>query len=438
LSVNIFSIFNKKYTMKRLRVLISSPSFSPFQGSECAVGWNIVSRLALYHDVTVLCSEGSLIYPHPSDCREAYCKYINDNGEIAGLKVVFVKQPRTALLCAIIYQKLFKITKGFAWQILFYKALDAWHKEAFSVAQNIGFDKFDVTHQLTPVSFINPGYLWQSDLPFYWGPVGGMFKVPLKFAISQGINSFLFELMRNVNFEIKSSSRLFKSVVRKSEQIWTISSQDLSVVRHIDCNKGVPLLESAAPEVIKGFLRNFDGTRPLEIMWSGQHEPRKALPLLLYAMSKLSDIGKVYLSVLGTGPKTKNWKNLAESLSLNNINWYGRLSYEDAIQTMKNADVFVHTSFREATSLVLLEAMGWGLPVVCHDTCGMALAVDDTCGIKIPFLNPQESINGFYNGINKLLNDPQLVMKYSKGSLSRSLELSWDIKVKTIANAYKK
>jgi len=87
-------------------------------------------------------------------------------------------------------------------------------------------------------------------------------------------------------------------------------------------------------------------------MWSGQHEPGKALPLLLYAMSKLSDIGKVYLSVLGTGPKTKNWKNLAESLSLNNIKCYGRLSYEDAIQTMKNADVFVHTSFREATSRV--------------------------------------------------------------------------------------
>jgi len=40
--------------MKRLKILISAHELSPYQGSECAVGWNIVTRLAQYHDIVVI------------------------------------------------------------------------------------------------------------------------------------------------------------------------------------------------------------------------------------------------------------------------------------------------------------------------------------------------------------------------------------------------
>src|SRR4029434_7077240 len=42
----------------RLRVLVGAYAVSPVQGSEPGVGWNVCSRLARYHDVTVLCAPG--------------------------------------------------------------------------------------------------------------------------------------------------------------------------------------------------------------------------------------------------------------------------------------------------------------------------------------------------------------------------------------------
>lgn len=40
--------------IERLNILISGHELSPFQGSECAEGWNIVKRLGEYHNITVL------------------------------------------------------------------------------------------------------------------------------------------------------------------------------------------------------------------------------------------------------------------------------------------------------------------------------------------------------------------------------------------------
>lgn len=40
--------------MKKLNVLIVAHEFSPSQGSECAVGWNIINNLYKFHNVTVI------------------------------------------------------------------------------------------------------------------------------------------------------------------------------------------------------------------------------------------------------------------------------------------------------------------------------------------------------------------------------------------------
>ena len=62
---------------------------------------------------------------------------------------------------------------------------------------------------------------------------------------------------------------------------------------------------------------------------------------------------------------------------------------------MSRAHVFLHTSLAEAISTVIMAALGRGLPVVCPDACGMRIAVDNRCGIKVPLINPNTSIKGF-------------------------------------------
>ena len=76
-----------------------------------------------------------------------------------------------------------------------------------------------------------------------------------------------------------------------------------------------------------------------------------------------------------------------------------------------------------------------GLPVICHDACGMQTAVTDRCGIKVPLHDPETSIDGFCRAIQKLA-EPQFYNQLSAGALHRAHELTWDSKVARISEAY--
>ena len=61
-----------------MRVLLSAFGFSPYRGSECAVGWNIARELARLHDVTVVTGD-------VRDGENEYLRYAAENGEVPNL-----------------------------------------------------------------------------------------------------------------------------------------------------------------------------------------------------------------------------------------------------------------------------------------------------------------------------------------------------------------
>lgn len=398
------------------------------------MGWNIVTRLAAFHDVTVLCADGPALWQN--SYRNAVERYFSLNGEIAGLKVVYVEQPPETLRYARINRNLMKLTTGIGWQPLYYLGLGEWHKAAFQKASALGLENFDVVHQLTPISFLRPGYLWISGKPFFWGPLGGMYKVPVSFARSGGIKSLMLESVRSFNIDRQVRTDSFKRIVQKAKRIWTVTEDERRIVDSIVVGKTVPMVDTSPPANISGRVRQYDEREPLRLCWSGGHEPRKALPLLLHTIAALPERQKVFLDVLGQGPESQKWKETANKLGLKNIRWHGRLPYHEALNAMDKANVFIHTSYREAASMVVLEALGWGMPVICHDACGMAVAVNSTCGIKVPFINPERSIEGFRQAIEQLLHNPLRVEQLSRGALRRASELSWDAKAEEIAETY--
>lgn len=81
--------------------------------------------------------------------------------------------------------------------------------------------------------------------------------------------------------------------------------------------------------------------------------------------------------------------------------------------------------------------MALGMPVICHDACGMGVAVDESSGLKVEMRDPKTSVAGFREAILRLWNEPGLLEKLSEGALARARELSWDNKVKQVADAYR-
>ena len=106
------------------------------------------------------------------------------------------------------------------------------------------------------------------------------------------------------------------------------------------------------------------------------------------------------------------------------------------MEVMAGCHVLVHTSIKEATASVLLEALERGLPVICHDACGMGTAVTEGCGIKISLVDFQTSVSGVEQALVRLLEDPVLLAALSKGAIQRAEELTWRSKGLEISMAY--
>jgi glycosyltransferase involved in cell wall biosynthesis len=415
--------------LQRRRVVLSAFALSPVRGSEPGIGWNIAAALAAYHDVTVLTCPGLGGEDHRAEIEQ----YFRDYGRIAGLEVVYVEPP---LLTRKFQKPLISFSTPF-----YFVGYAAWQRAALAEAKRLHSARmFDLAHQLTITSFREPGYLWMLGIPFVWGPIAGASNVPGKYFKLFSWRDWVFYRIKNTMNGIHKRMKMrSRQAARAAKHIFVTTAADREMVTELWGRQCEIMLDTGSPEM-EGRIRDYDGVRSLRLVWSGLHVGRKALPLLLEAAADLKrefPPPKFKIKILGGGLQTQTWKTLAEKLQVDDlITWTGQLSRDWALEEMRDADAFVFTSLQEGTSTVVMEALALGLPVICHDACGMAVAINDSCGIKIPMDGPEASRAGFAGAIRSLMMEPQRVPILSAGALARAKELSWENKVRAIAEVY--
>jgi glycosyltransferase involved in cell wall biosynthesis len=409
-------------------VVLSAFALSPARGSEPGIGWNIAFRLAAHHDVTVLCNPGLGSEAHRHEVEE----FFQRNGPVPGLEIRFVPSP---LLTRWFQRPLISFATPF-----YFVGYAAWQRAALAEARRLHDQRpFEIAHHLTITGFREAGYLWKLPIPFIWGPVAGAANIPWPyFKLFSWRDRIFYGLKNIVNTLHKRLKFRSKRAARTARQILASTYDDQAMLRQWGCESRL-MLDMGA-ENLRGTERSYDGDRPLRLAWSGLHAGRKALPLLLLALATLKEKDSrvaVSLVILGDGPQNAAWKELARNLGIDSLlQWRGRLDRAAALEEMRQADVFVSTSVQESTSAVVMEALALGLPVICHDACGMGIAVTDACGLKMPLKSPAQSRQTLADAIARLMSTPALVRELSAGALARAAELSWDNKAADIAAIY--
>ncbi len=412
---------------RRRRVLVSAFATIPDSGSEGGVGWNMATHLATHHDVTVLCFPG-----YVGDYRAAYERHVAAHGPTPGLTLHYVDAPPLARL----------LQREGVWnRATYYAGYAAWQRAALRVARELhAAEPFNLVHHLNIIGYREPGYLWRLGVPFVWGPVGGAQMMPRPFfTLLSPRDRAMYGIRNRLNARQMRKHRRCREAARAASHVWAVDAANATMMREYFGVEAERLTESGCVPMDDPPTRRYDGKRPLRLIWSGVHEGRKCLPILLHALASLdpAERSRTGLTVLGRGPETANWKRLAADLGLTDrITWAGFIPRQDALVAMHGADVLVLTSLQEGTPHVVMEALACGLPVFCHDACGMGEAVDDTCGIKVPMTDPATSIAGFAGAIRSVLDDPSRVETLSLGARRRAMRLTWAEKAARVARVY--
>lgn len=410
----------------RLNILISAYYCSPYRGGESAVGWKIATGLAKHHDVTVICGDLAKEGPTGQDVS----RFTDEEGLPPGLKICHIQAEGWT-------QRIHDLHAMPGLWFLFYEAYRRWQLQALKLARELHEEKpFDLIHHVNVIGFREPGYLWQMGIPFFWGPVSGAPMIPISFLKDFSMKEKFRWGSRNVlnKLQMRLARRAVKAA-RVATKVWVVSNEDKQVFDRWGV-EAEPMLEtgSTIPEYIQPRGREKD--TPLRLCWSGLFQGIKALPVLLRAMASCHD-RNITLEVLGDGVEAERWKNLSIDLGISErVRWLGMLTRDQALEAMNRSHALVHSSVKEGTPHVVLEALSMGMPVICHDACGMGTAVTSDCGIKIPLYSPARSYEGFRAALETMYDNPSLLENLSLSAIKRATELTWESKIFRYTAAY--
>ena len=404
----------------RLRVLVAAYACSPVRGSEPGVGWGWIKALARDHDLWVLTAA------HFRD--EIESELANDISLARHVKFHYIPRYRAMLLERFWHP-------AYLWT---YK--HQWQRDAYRLARELHSEiGFDLIHQLTYVGFRVPGYLWKLDIPFVWGPLGGLEQLPWRlfgaldwrgkaYYFSHNLwNQFDRRLAPSPRRAFHRAAALIAATTGIRDQIQRFYGRESSVI----CEIGMPPCTVSRPRA-----RNAE--EPLHLLWSGLHNPGKVLPILLRALAGIPSHIDWRLTILGAGPSTTRWRRLSAKLGLEaRCQWLGQVPRTQALAEMRTAHVLVITSLYDLTSTVLVEALASGVPVICPHLYGFRDAVTAQCGFRIEPSSPADLVAGFARAIVQLHDDEELRYRMALAALSRSQQFSWERKAEALDLIYR-
>ncbi len=167
---------------------------------------------------------------------------------------------------------------------------------------------------------------------------------------------------------------------------------------------------------------------PLAMFAGDIRTPRKNLDTVLHALAKVPDL---HLAVVG-GTEGSPFPKLAESLGLSQRVHFMEYRRDIAL-IMRAVDFFVFPSRYEACTLVLLEALSSGLPVITATATGGAEMVTPECGVVLP---DSDDVEALASAILSLMSDREKQNKMSKAARTIAEENTWLSKAQTYVDLF--
>lgn len=335
-------------SQSRKRILIIAYALSPILGSEYRSAWELVNQFSERHDVTVIFGDSDGLM-----------------GSFENFDIHIKAHP--------VYFKAVKVMPTFAekwlsqfmlrmpWALFFSILLRRWHRKAFLVAKALHKQSpFDVVHQLGPIGFRNPGYVWKLDCHSYWGPIGGAQFVDQRMIRDKWSTYYAEAFFRNLSVFIQGYSGYIARAARGFDRLSFATIENANYF-HKRFGRTGPIISDQGLHYSEGIITKKDHVKFLKIVWAGSLTPRKNVSALIDIIRNSDH--DIHFDVVGDGPLRSKLAMLAKSCL--NLTVHGWLPRSRLMEILKTADVILITSLSEANTAILFEALENGcIPVV--------------------------------------------------------------------------
>jgi glycosyltransferase involved in cell wall biosynthesis len=174
----------------------------------------------------------------------------------------------------------------------------------------------------------------------------------------------------------------------------------------------------------------------LELLYVGRLLPWKGIHLVLRALALLDGSkSNIHLTVIGSGVDRARLQRLSRRLKLDEaVSWVPSMPREELLQIYSNFDLFTFPSLHDSGGMVVLEALTFGLPVVCLDLGGPGVVVNDSCGHVISTVGASEDqvVRAIAQFLNEILADRTKLLPLSRSARARAAKLTWQANVNSI------
>lgn len=391
-----------------VRILVEAFACAPGSGSEEGVGWSYPREFARRgHDVTVITS---------AQAREAVEAELRAD-PMPGLRFAYVPRRRWPLRLGW--------TAGSAVQYLL------WLWEASELARRLdGESPFDVLHHSSYGTLLGGSFLWRLGRPLVFGPAGGGQTTPPAFRGLFG-SWWRSEALRSL--VVRHLWRFVwhsREMARRAAVILASNEETLLLARRMGARRVRLLMDAALPATMAPpAMPEREAHDGLRLLWLGRIMPRKAVQLAVLAVEGLPDTAGVTLEVVGKGANDemeagfRRW--LAGRPETGRVTAPGAVPFDAVPGKYLAADVFIFTSVRDSTGVQVLEAMAYGLPVICLDHQGARVMVPDEGGLRVRPSDLEGTVAGLQQTILALAGDDELRRAMGRVNHERARQTTW-------------
>jgi 1,2-diacylglycerol 3-alpha-glucosyltransferase len=151
------------------------------------------------------------------------------------------------------------------------------------------------------------------------------------------------------------------------------------------------------------------------LLYVGRLDKEKRIDMILGALPDISRVTGVHLVLAGIGKEKRNLEELAEKLGIQQeVTFTGFVPDEDLQNIYRVADLFVTAGIAELQSIVTMEAMASGLPVVAVNAMALPELVHDG---ENGYLFSDGDRQMFTEKVIAILSDQAMRVKMSEKSL---------------------